>query len=711
MNFLAPLFLLGALAIAAPVIFHLIRRTTREKTRFSSLLFLKPDPPRPSSRSRVENWLLLLLRAAALALLALAFARPFFPATLPVGAASDTLRRVVILVDSSASMQRPGLTEAARAKAGEWLRNAAPGDQVAVWTFDSAVHPLMDFGQWTELPGGVRAETAAARLADSVIAGGGTGLANALTTAAGVLTEIPPGRAAAPGGEIIVISDFQEGSRTEGLQGWEWPRDVRVKLVSLTSDPVGNAGLQIAPESLISPAVEGSGNAVPPPARVRVWNSPDSPVQDFQVGWAAPGGIDFAGKSMDVTVPAGQSRVVELAWPNGPAAGGGAILLKGDAAVFDNLVTVTAPVVQEVDAWYFGDEALTDSRRPLYFLQQALPQSRRLKVNLLPVPPTAAVPVLTPSRPAVFFVTGNPPAPQAEFLKSQLAAGRSILYSLTTPAPAPALATLLGREKVDIGEVKPASYAMFSDIDFRHPLFAPFADPLYSDFTKIRFWRYFKLTPALLDGARTVAKFDSGDPAVLDIPVGPGRVMLWAAGWQPTDSQLALSSKFVLLLSSFLEWSGTTLTSPSQFLAGRPVPLAMPGLNAKAEVRVTAPDGSVGAVSGTPPLLQATQRTGLYSFTDGSITGYFAVNPDPAESRTQPMAADELERLGVPVWREKSSAADRGDGAGGLAGVQTESRQKLWRWIIVAALAVLLIETLLAGLSARRVPTPGGTVS
>ena len=30
MNFLAPLFLLGALAVAAPVVFHLIRRTTRE---------------------------------------------------------------------------------------------------------------------------------------------------------------------------------------------------------------------------------------------------------------------------------------------------------------------------------------------------------------------------------------------------------------------------------------------------------------------------------------------------------------------------------------------------------------------------------------------------------------------------------------------------------------------------------------------------------
>ena len=40
MSFLAPLFLLGGLAIGLPILFHLIRRTTREKTDFSSVMFL-----------------------------------------------------------------------------------------------------------------------------------------------------------------------------------------------------------------------------------------------------------------------------------------------------------------------------------------------------------------------------------------------------------------------------------------------------------------------------------------------------------------------------------------------------------------------------------------------------------------------------------------------------------------------------------------------
>ena len=52
MSFLSPLFLLGAAAILGPIVFHLIRRVTREKVPFSSLMFLQPTPPRLTRKSR-----------------------------------------------------------------------------------------------------------------------------------------------------------------------------------------------------------------------------------------------------------------------------------------------------------------------------------------------------------------------------------------------------------------------------------------------------------------------------------------------------------------------------------------------------------------------------------------------------------------------------------------------------------------------------------
>src|ERR1043166_4022733 len=109
MSFLAPLFVLGALAIAAPIIFHLIRRTSREKIPFSSLMFLQPTPPRVTRKSRLENILLLILRCAVLFLLALAFARPFLRNPLHASSGKGSATRTVGLLDTSESMRRKNL--------------------------------------------------------------------------------------------------------------------------------------------------------------------------------------------------------------------------------------------------------------------------------------------------------------------------------------------------------------------------------------------------------------------------------------------------------------------------------------------------------------------------------------------------------------------------------------------------------------------------
>jgi ferric-dicitrate binding protein FerR (iron transport regulator) len=109
MNFLAPLFLVGAAAIALPILLHLIRRTERERIPFSSLMFLKQTPPTVTRRSRLENLLLLLLRCLAFALIALAFSRPYFQQAMNAATPATERRRTVVLVDTSASMRREPL--------------------------------------------------------------------------------------------------------------------------------------------------------------------------------------------------------------------------------------------------------------------------------------------------------------------------------------------------------------------------------------------------------------------------------------------------------------------------------------------------------------------------------------------------------------------------------------------------------------------------
>src|SRR5512145_489745 len=104
MSFLTPLFLLGLAGLALPILIHLIQRERKNVVQFPSLMFLRRIPYESVQRRRIRNWFLLMMRLAALALIVLAFARPFFRRTDPAAAGASGAREVVLLIDRSYSM-------------------------------------------------------------------------------------------------------------------------------------------------------------------------------------------------------------------------------------------------------------------------------------------------------------------------------------------------------------------------------------------------------------------------------------------------------------------------------------------------------------------------------------------------------------------------------------------------------------------------------
>ncbi|HEY6226052.1 MAG TPA: hypothetical protein VI282_02910, partial [Verrucomicrobiae bacterium] len=82
----------------------------------------------------------------------------------------------------------------------------------------------------------------------------------------------------------------------------------------------------------------------------------------------------------------------------------------------------------------------------------------------------------------------------------------------------------------------------------------------------------------------------------------------------------------------------------------------------------------------------------------------FAVNLDPAESRTAPIPEEQLASLGLPLKHEevKISAAEKKQREQLLLATEQEARQKLWRRLLVAALALLLIEAVVGRLASVR---------
>jgi hypothetical protein len=702
MNFLAPLFLLGGIAIAAPIIFHLIRRTTRDQTVFSSLMFLLPTPPRLTKRSRLENWLLLLLRCLALGLLAFGFARPFLKQSAMNEPSGGPAKRIVVLLDVSASMRRTGLFTDARARAESTLRATGPGDQVAIFTYDRGAQPVLSFGEWNATAFSERGALAAGRLSTIQPGWGGTNLGAALITAAEALADSENDKSIGAR-QIVLITDLQNGSHLEALQSYEWPKGIELIVEPLKARNPTNAGLQLLADTA------NADRQAATTVRVRVSNAADSTREQFKIGWTKAAGGELVGATVDSYVPPGQSRVVSL--PVVAGSGNNAIALRGDDEDFDNTIFVIPPAQQKISIAYFGSEKDDDVQQPLFFLktlERALPDTRlAVKVNAQ-APGSMLAPTLASS--SLFVVTEALPANQAAVLREQAQAGKTILFAAKDTSAMASLGALLGIGSIAAEEVKlnQPSYAMLGEINFQHPLFAPFADPRFSDFTKITFWKYRRIDPSAIPGARVLAKFDSGDPAWLEVPVGKGRVLVLTSTWGPGDSRFAASSKFVPVLFSLLELTGELAAPVGQRMVGESLPFPTERNEA---LKVLSADGKTVQPAAEAKAFDATIQPGIYRIENAGRTQEFAVNLDATETRTAPLPIEELERLGAPLARKKPAVVVSDPAHEALLqGGAAESRQKLWRWFVIATLVILLGESALAGWTARKttsVPQPG----
>jgi hypothetical protein len=689
MNFLAPLFLAGTLAVVGPLLFHLIRRSVRETTPFSSLMFLRPTPPRVTRRSRLENLWLLFLRCLLIVLLALGFARPFFLQAHAPDAKGAGRQRVVVLLDASASMRRPGLWDAARAKAKAAMEKLDPSDECALLAFDREVRPVVTFDEWNRTAPAERRVMAIARIDSVAPTWAATTLDAALVHAAELIEETNESVDAAH--EIVLISDIAEGSRTDGLQGYDWPPGLHV-----TVDPVRAQNPDNASPQWMTDIEEGDSDQTR--LRLRVTNAADSAREQFKLQWGATNAPPSG--SLDVQVPPGQTRTVRPAIELAQAPL--AIVLTGDHADFDNTIHLLQPRSADIPVLFLGDDKEDDAQGLLYYLERGLHKTALRNIRIIRHREMEAVPGQQ-LRDAQFLVVGNGASRDALGSARQFAVdGRMVLLPLSAGDNSATLRALFPSLEIASTEASVRDYALLSDIDFQDPLFAPFADPRFSDFTKIHFWKHRRIGGAGLAEARVVARFDDRDPAIVQVPVGKGSVLLLASTWRPVDTQLALSSKFVPMLHALLDESSDAPAQKAQYFIGEEVamPLA-PGAN----VTVRKPDGTVIAV---PPgeRFTALDQPGVYTIDPGALQ--FVANVAPEESRTAPLPLDRLASLSVPLTgRTAPRVAGAGDGKVHPDVANLEARQKLWRWLIVAAIVVGLLETLIGWkVSTRAVAAP-----
>ncbi|HEY0982103.1 BatA domain-containing protein [Schlesneria sp.] len=706
MTWLYSLYWLGALAAAGPVIFHMWRRMPRGERPFSTLMFLSPSPPRITSRSRIENWLLMLLRVAALALLAFAFTRPLWRVPISEPEQGSQEQQLAILVDTSASMRREGVWNDLIRQIEERLNTVPPQTRVALYRFDRNMVPVADFAELKSLEPAAAREMILSRLRELRPTWEATRLGEALVEVASRLQEVQTEFSRPITQKICLASDLQSGAETVSLQGYEWPDDLSLELIIARPTSPSNAGLQV-----VEPNQEGADDVL----RVRVTNANDSQKEQFVIRWDTP-----QSPELPVYVPPGQSRIiVPPKLPAGIAAT--SVVLSGDDDDFDNRVVFANRTPETRLVLYCGSEKPDDTTGARFYLDRLFSASKQIQIELRE--PDSANLASADSQPALVVLTD--PDPQTKgLINRHLSQGGTVLIVSPTPEGMLGCLALCGRDDLLVSEANVSKYAMLGEIDFENPLFAPFAEAQFSDFTGIRFWKHRQLR-GLKEAApksgddrprdtanrdRVLARFDDGDPAIVEFPAQQGKVIVFAAGWQPADSQFARSSKFPMLMFRLLEHSsGITARSGNQIVGSA---LAWPSTSRAESAtggRVQLPDGTeIDSLPMEEPFSQA-PTPGLYTLIVPGRAEQVAVNLAPEESRTSPLNVEQLEGFGLALSGRSPSEdpAARRQREQQLQLVELENSQKLWQRVLLAVIVLLLIETLASGWSRSRAVQAG----
>ena len=698
MSFLAPLFLAGLAALAIPIFVHLINRERKEITEFPSLMFLQRIPYRSVRRQKIRNWLLFLLRCLAVILLVAAFARPFLARRFAAAAgALDSAREVVVLLDRSYSMGYGDQWSRAQDAARSVINGIGANDKLTLVAFAETPTAL---NQATADQGSLRASLDAVKLSSR-----STKYAPALKLATKILEESELARR-----EVVLITDFQKVG-WDGHEEVVLPPGAVLTNVDLSSAPTSNVAVTTIE---LHRAMEAGRERVT--AKARLTNTGDKPANGVSVTLAL-NDREIEKKSISLAAnSAGTVTFASVALPAGLTRG--VVAAGTDAMPQDNKFNFVLAPEQALSVLIIEP---SDARA-----SQSLYMSRALSIGDRPlirtdVKRSAAVTFGDLSGRSL-VVLNDVPYPSGDIgrrLKTFVEQGGGLLVILgqnSTPSSfTSAGADLLPGPVGAVVDRGTDRSATLTSLEYAHPIFELFSGPRSGDFSAARYYRYRPLQ--LTSAAGVLARYDDGAPALVEKPLGAGKVVVMTSTADLFWNDLAVQPVFLPFVHQVARYTASYADVRPWFTAGQvmevgrtaeqlagsqagPSPAPNPG--DAADYVAESPSGeTIRPTAADDGYLVELEEQGFYTLRRvGAARGAakaIAVNLDMAESDLSRLDPQELVAAVTPTG---ANARTAGIGTPPTPEEQ-ERRQTLWWYLLVGALLLLGAETILSNRLSR----------
>ena len=650
MGLLAPWALAGLVAVGLPVWLHLLRKHKTTPLPFASLMFFERRTQSSIKHRRLQYLLLLALRAAVIALLAFAFARPYLQSRLAALAGGPKL--TVLAIDNSFSMRDADHLSRAKQEAARVASRLGAGDKLQVLAFGSQVHVMGDSAAAIQLiePTDTRSSYAE--------------LSRALRSIA-QSARIPV--------EAHLFSDMQKSSLPANFADLRLGDSVR-----LIAHPVADGrAANFAVESVnAARRVYGSGKT-----RVAATVAGYGTAQAKRRVSLTLNGREIESKSVDV--PAGGRATAEFLPADLPFG-----LNRGEVRIdsADNL--------PDDDRFYFSVER-AEARRVLFVHEgrnqrDALYFRTALEAAAESAYAWDAVPVeqsanLDPHKYAFVVVSdvGSLPAGFETALRDYVRAGGSLLVALGRES------ALRSRVPVfDEAIVEPRYYARDAErfqtaawLDAGHPSIHN-----AQRWDDVKFYQAVRVNPG---AARVAARLGDDTPLLLEKQLGEGRVLVFASTFDSISNDFPLHASFVPFIEHTANYLARQEEGPSNYTVGSYLELRQ-AKEQGAAVEVLDPKGARALT-----LDEATRAQNMPL----SMAGFYdvkrpngrhelvAVNADRHESDLDVISADTL-----ALWQNTALGGQNATSGGEP---DAPKPMEFWWYVLIALLALCVAESLL----------------